>query len=95
MHLGRPFLPRLPPCQRTADISAARNLNNPGYIVTCTYIIVIKVFLQEHFFEIADMFLQEHSPGPAPTSRGPIPLGRMDGSKTRPHTNPCQSEPRI
>jgi hypothetical protein len=63
MHLERSFLPLLPPCRQAADISAARNLNNPGYIFICTYIIVIKVFLQEHFVKIAVMFLQEHSAG--------------------------------
>ena len=31
-------------------------------VFICTYIIVLKVFLQEHFVEIAVMFLQEHLP---------------------------------
>jgi hypothetical protein len=66
MHLERPFYPYLPLRRRTADISAARNPNSLNhlseYISICTYNIVHKMFLQEHYVKIAVMFLQEHPP---------------------------------
>jgi hypothetical protein len=65
MRLGRPFLPLLPTHRHPADISAARNLNSLNHlhpcISFCTYIIVLNMFVQQHYVKIAVMFLQEHS----------------------------------
>src|SRR5579872_3746313 len=99
MHLGRPSLPHLPPCRQTADISAARNCNNPGYILSCTYIIVIKVFLQEHFVTNrrcvpAGTFVQPNTGLPRPDAPGPPDSrGRLSPhvpilpTRARPHTS--------
>jgi hypothetical protein len=76
MHLERPFLPIRPADCPTADISAARNLNNPhrlsAYISICTYIIVNKNVPAGTFLHFDVMFLREHFPhrpaGQAPRS---------------------------
>src|ERR1035438_9354019 len=64
MHLERSFLALLPTHRHTADISAARNFNNPDYLSMCvhrcTYKYVHKSVPSGTLLQIALMFLEEH-----------------------------------
>ena len=65
------------------------------YIIHCTYIIVHNMFLQEHLFKTAVMFLREHFPSQFDPLRGPIPLGRWTAGGGCPYMDLRPYQPRI
>lgn len=102
IHLERPFSPIQPLRCPTADISAARNLNNPHHlyvcILICTYILVNKNVPAGTCRKIAVMFLQEHSPAnsaPPRPDTPPIAFACPHSPLGCPRMDPSPREARI